>query len=268
MNTKPRLSRLAVLFASLIVAPAAFGQGPSAVDIVQKSQAAFLYPGNDAVTKVSMNLIDKGGGKRSRVMTMLRRDEKQGGNQKYFIYFHEPSDVRGMTFLIWKYADKNDDRWIFVPAVNLVRRIAAQDSRSSFVGSDFTYEDVSGRDIDADAHTLKGEQTLDGKRSYQVESVSKTAAEYARKLAWIDAATFLPLKEEYYDRRGELYKVFTADEVQKVGGLWTIMRRTMKNVKSGHRTEVAFTSVRYSVGLTDALFTERYLRNPPAEWIR
>src|SRR4030067_1387473 len=99
------------------------------------------------MARVPMNLIDKDGHARTRVMTMLRRDTDEKGNQKYFIYFHEPGDVRQMTFMVWKYADKEDDRWIFIPAVDLVRRIAADDKRSSFVGSDFTYTDVSGRGV-------------------------------------------------------------------------------------------------------------------------
>lgn len=242
-------------------------QALSADEIVRKSHLAFYYPGKDAKMKITMNLIDKRGGKRKRVLTMLRRDDKEGGNQKYFIYFHEPSDVRRMTMLVWKYPEKNDDRWIFIPAVNLVRRIAARDSRSSFAGSDFTYEDVSGRDLGADKHTSKGEKTLEGKRCYLIESVPQSAAEYGRKLAWIDKQTFLPLKEEYYDRRGELYKVFTAGEVKKTGGLWTVTKRTMNNVKSGHRTEVTITDVRYDLGFPGDLFTERYLRNPPMRWI-
>ena len=75
-------------------------------------------------------------------------------------------------------------------------------------------------------------------------------------------------REEYYDKRNQLYKVFTADEVKQVQGLWTTVRRTMKNVQNGQRTEVAFPEVEYNVGLEDSLFTERYLRNPPARWVR
>jgi outer membrane lipoprotein-sorting protein len=214
-----------------------------------------------------MELVDRGGGKRARSMAMLRRDAKDGGDQKYFIYFHSPADVRGMAFLVWKYAQKNDDRWIFVPTLNMVRRISAQDSRSSFVGSDFNYEDVSGRDLSADTHQLKGEETLAGKRCAIVESTPKSASDYSRKVAWIDRESLLPVKEEYYDRKNTLFRVFTADKIEKKDGFWTATERTVKNLASGHTTHVTFESVSYDVGLPDDLFSERYLRNPPAKWI-
>ncbi len=248
----------------------------SAVQIIEKSQLAFYYQGEDMKAKFIMELIDKESVKRTRVMTMLRRDEKEGGNQKYFIYFHKPADVRRMTFMIWKYPEKEDDRWIFVPAVNLIRRIAADDKRSSFVGSDFTYEDVSGRDVDSDTHTLSGEEKLGDKDCYVIQSVPKAAADYTKRLSWIDKENFLPLKEEYYDAQEQFFRVFTADKIENIRVAEskdkkvfpTVMKRTMKNVKTGHRTEVTLNSVTYNLGLKDNDFSERRMRRPPSSWIR
>ena len=174
-----------------------------------------------------------------------------------------------MTFMVWKYEGRPDDRWLFVPAISLVRRVAANDSRSSFVGSDFTYEDVSGRDVDADTHTLVREESLDGTACYVVESVPHDDdLEYQRKVSWIDKASFLSLKEEYYDRRGELYRTYSADAIADVGGYPTVTHRTMTDLTKEHRTEVVFESTEYDVGLDDDLFTERSLRRPPNKWIR
>lgn len=244
-------------------------QAPAADEIVRRSQEAFFAAGDDMRARVVMKLINKAGKERLREMTMLRQN-LEGGDQKYFIYFHRPADVREMTFMVWKYPGRDDDRWLFVPAIKLVRRIAADDSRSSFVGSDFTYEDVSGRDRAADTHALSREEVLDGQTCYVVESTPKEekGADYARKVAWIDQQSFLPLKEEYYNRRNEVYRVFTADEAKEVGGFPTVIRRTMKDLKKGHRTEVAYSSVTYNLGLSEGLFSERSLRRPPAEWIR
>jgi hypothetical protein len=237
--------------------------------IMARSQEAFLAAGNDMVARITMTLINKAGKERLRELTMLRKD-LENGNQRYFMYFHQPADVRAMTFMVWKYPGRDDDRWLFVPAIKLVRRIAADDSRSSFVGSDFTYEDVSGRDIELDTHTLLKEEGVAGTTCYVIESVpaSGSASEYGRKRSWIAKDTWLPLKEEYDDRRGQIARVFTADEVQTIGGHPTVRRRTMRDVKREHRTEVIFESVRYDVGLSEELFAERYLREPPAEWIR
>lgn len=240
-----------------------------APEIVKRSQAAFYYPGADMKATVVMELINNQGQKRLRELTMLRKN-LPGENQKYFMYFHQPGDVRRMTFMVWKYPNRDDDRWIFIPAVNMTRRIAASDKRSSFVGSDFTYEDVSGRDLAADNHTLLRTEPYNGKSCYVVQSLPREETGYSKKLSWIDQATFLPLKEEYYDARGELFRVFTADELKPVRAgnseFPSVIRRTMKDVKSGHHTEVTFRAIAYNVGLPDDLFTERSLRKPPARW--
>ena len=244
------------------------------VAIMERSQLAFYYQGEDMKARLTMDLIDKNGSRRTRLMTMLRKDENEGGNQRYFIYFHEPGDVRRMTFLVWKYPEKEDERWIFLPAVDLVRRIAADDKRSSFVGSDFTHEDVSGRDVDADDHSLVREEQLEGRDCYLIESRPKTPTDYTRRLSWIDKTNFLPLKEEYYDAQKELFRIFTADEIVMVstesgeGDRPTVIRRTMNNVKTGHRTEARYTDVTYDFDLDLDDFSERRMRQPPRSWIR
>lgn len=248
----------------------------TATEIIERAQQAFYYPGADMKAKATMDLITDTGSKRTRVLTMLRKNVPGSNEQKYLLYFHQPGDVRRTTFLVWKHWDRESDRWIFIPAVNMVRRVAATDSRSSFVGSDFTYEDISGRALNADDHSLLREEQLGGADCYVVQSVPKGPMDYTRKLSWIDKKTFLPRKEEYYDAQNELARLFTADQIQDVtvedGGAKksypTAIRRTMKNVKSGHRTEVSFESVAYDVGLEDDIFTERTVQNPPQKWIK
>ncbi len=242
----------------------------SGEEIVKKSQQIFFYAGKDMKAKVLMKLISKSGKERIRELTMLRLNKGESGEQKYYMYFHRPADVREMTFMVWKYLRKNDDRWLYVPAIKLVRRIAANDKNSSFVGSDFSYEDISGREVSEDTHTLKDKEALNGKSVYVVESVPKEekSAFYSRKVSWIDQETFLPLKEEYYDKRGDLHKIFTADKIEFVQGIATIMQRIMANVQNGHRTIVTFEDMNYNIGLKEDIFSERYLRSAPRQWIK
>ncbi len=264
------LAATAFLLSSIILSPDLLhAEDPS--EIIRKSQEAFFYPGKDMQARVKMTLIAKTGQQRIRELTMLRINSTSGGtagDQKYFMYFHNPGDVRGTAFMVYKYPNKDDDRWLFIPAINLVNRIAARDSRSSFVGSDFTYEDVSGRDIEADTFKYIREDTLEGKPCHVVESTPKSPTEYTKKISWIDKTSYLPLKEEYYDVQDSLYKVFTAGKIEIIGGLPAITQRTMSNVKSGHRTEVVFESISYNVGLSEDIFSERYLRKPPEKWIK
>jgi len=240
---------------------------PSADDIMTRAHLAMYYPGEDLRSRVTMRLVSRDGKERLRELTMTRRDLREGGEQRYFIYFHRPPDVREMTFLVWKYPGKDDDRWLYVPALKLVRRIAASDKRSSFAGSDFSYEDVSGREPEEDTHKLLREEKVAERSAWVVESIPKEpgSVDFGRKLSWIDKATWLPLKEEYSDRRGELARVFTAGELKEVQGFWTITKRVMKNIQTGHWTEAVFTEVRYDQKLLPDLFSERSLRAPPAE---
>ncbi len=257
------------LLAAAAMAPApARAADPSGEEIVKHSLEAFYYAGNDMRSKVRMKLLNSQGNVREREMTMLRINLGKAGDQRYYIYFHGPADVKGTAFLVWKYPAKEDDRWIFVPTLKLVKRIAADDKRSSFVGSDFTYEDVSGRDLDDETHALLRKENLGGRPTYVVESKPKAPVDYSRRLSWIDSERWLPLKEEYLDARNESLRTFTADKVEQIGKQWTLMARSMKNLQSGHRTEVVYQEVEYDVGLKQDIFTERYLRDAPGQWVR
>jgi len=278
-----RRSTLAVL-AGCIATTASVGSLSQSADtaaitadeIMERSQLAYYFAGEDAKGMLTMDLIDRKGNTRQRVMTMLRRNQENSGEQKYFIYFHEPGDVRRLTFMIWKYPGKEDDRWIYVPAVDLIRRIAADDKYSSFVGSDFSYEDVSGRDLSEDTHILLREEPLDDREAFVVQSIPLTPAAFTRRVSWIDKDSFLPLKIEYFDAQNQLQRIFTANAIEDIaagdgdsGHVYrTIMRRTMENVRTGHRTEVTVTSVSYDLGLSDEDFSERHMRRPPRAWTR
>src|SRR6185312_10412155 len=171
-------------------------------------------------------------------MDLWRINLGSDGDQRYMISFEAPADVRGMGFLVWKYPKKEADRWLYFPALKAVRRVAADDKRSSFVGSDFSYEDISGRQVDEEQHTLLRQEKLDDRDAYVIESRPKTPATYDKRLIWIDTERWLPLKEEYYDAEGKLQRVFKAEKVEQVGGYWTVTSRSMLTTATGHRTVV------------------------------
>lgn len=267
------LTRFTVLtmIGLFLVCPALEAQesGNDAEEIMKKSHLAYYYAGDDGIAEVSMTLIDKNGREREREFTMLRLDKEDGGKQFYYTYFKKPSDVARLTFMVHKIPDQNDLRWIYVPAVDLIKPISADDKNSSFVGSDFTYEDVSGRHWSEDTHTLKEETELDGRAVYVVESVPKEEYDgFARKISMIDKENFLPLREEYYNDKGKLIRVFTADEIEESDGILTVTRRSMEDVKGGSKTIVEFSKIEYNVGLDEDIFSERYLKNPPRKYIK
>jgi len=258
-----------VILLTLVGAFATVASAQDADSIMKKSHMAYYYAGDDGVAEVTMHIFDKRGKERTKEFTMLRLDLEDGGKQMYYTYFKKPSDVARLTFMVHKTPDGNDMRWIYVPSVDLVKPISADDKNSSFVGSDFTYEDVSGRHWTEDTHTLLGDSTIDGRAVYVIQSVPKEEYKgFARKVSYIDKENFLPLREEYYDKKDKLVRLFTAGNIQDIDGITTMTSRTMEDVKKGGRTEIEFSSIKYNVGLDESLFTERYLKNPPREYIK
>ncbi len=241
---------------------------PGAVEIMKRSHLAYYYAGDDGVADVVMTLVDKKGKERNREFTMLRLDLEDGGDQMYYTYFRKPSDVSRLTFMVHKTPDGNDMRWIYVPSVDLVRPISADDKNSSFVGSDFSYEDVSGRHWNEDDHSLIGESELDGRPVFVVESVPKEGYKgFARKVSYIAKDSYMPLKEEYFDKKDNMVRVFTAGKVEEIDGILTVTERSMEDLKKGSRTKVEFTKISYNIGVEEDVFTERYLKNPPRKYI-
>ncbi len=244
-------------------------QDMTAEEIMKKSHLSLYYSGDDGLAEVKMTIVNSRGKEREREFAMLRKDIEEGGRQNYYTYFRKPHDVSRLTFMVHKMPEETDNRWLYVPAVDLVKRISADDKNSSFVGSDFTYEDVSGRHWSEDNHTLKGEEQLNGKDVYVIESIPKEEYEgFARKVSYISKDSFLPLKEEYYDDKGELERIFTAEEVKTIEGIETATLRKMHNVQKDQYTTVEFASIDYNVGIEEDVFTERFLKNPPRKFIR
>ena len=221
---------LMILLTSLFMVGAIVAQ--DATEIMKNSHLAYYYAGDDGLAEVSMTMVDKNGKEREREFTMLRLDLEDGGNQKYYTYFKKPSDVSRLTFMVHKSAGGNDRRWIYVPAVDLVKPISADDKNSSFVGSDFTYEDVSGRHWTEDQHKFLGEQELDGKPVYVIESTPNQEYKgFARKVSYIDKASLLPLKEEYFDKKDVMNRLFHADKLEEIEGILSVTVRSMENLK-------------------------------------
>lgn len=247
---------------------------PTVDEIVAKANRAAYYQGKSGRAKVSMSIKDSQGRERVREFTILRLDlEPDGdatdtfaGDQKFYVYFERPADVNKTAYLVHKHVGKDDDRWLYLPGLSLVKRIAASDKRTSFVGSDFFYEDVSGRSPEADTHEL----AETGETYYVLKSVPKDpkAVEFASYKLWIHKTSFIPVKAEYYDAQGEKIREAQAVEVQQIQGFPTVTKSTMKDLRTGSATTVSYAKVEYNIAITEELFTERYLRNPPKAQLR
>lgn len=252
-----KLLLLALLFLPTLVLAA-----PSAEEIVEKANRAAYYAGKDGRADITMTITAPDGSTRSREFTMLRLTD-QGDDQKFYVYFKAPADVRKMAFLVWKNIARDDDRWLWLPALNLKKRIAPGDKRTSFVGSDFFYEDVSGRGTEEDNHQLI-EETAE---AYLLRSEPKDAGsvEFAWYQVWIDKQNFLPLKAIYYDRQGQAYRQVEALKVEEIDGHPTVIEAKASDLRAGTSTINSFSNISYDSGLNPRIFTERFLRRPPRE---
>ena len=240
---------------------------PDVETIVNKANIVAYYQGKDGKASVKMTITNKQDQKRVHEFNILRKDDEDGGDQKYFVYFLRPPDARRMVYMVHKHADpdKDDDRWLYLPALDLVRRIAAGDKRTSFVGSDFLYEDVSGRSLKEDTHELI--KTTD--ELFVVKNVPKNpdTVEFSYYNVSIDRKTYVPMKMEFYDKNNELYRVIESKKVEVIQGFPTVVKSLVTDLKTGSKTEMEFTKVKYDINLDD-IFQERYLRRPPREAIR
>ncbi len=274
---KPRfLISLGGLF---LVAGVAMAQtaSPTADKIIHKANHMALYQGADIKTKVSLVITDKQGRVRKRAFSSLRKnDDNLDRNQKYYTFFQAPADVRKMTFMVHKHADleKDDDRWLYMPSLDLVKRIAASDKRTSFVGSDFLYEDISGRSPEDDSHELI--ETTE--KYYVIKNTPKKpdTVEFAHYTAHIDKENFLPMKMEFFKSDGRAYRVIESSQVEAIQAKQngqpvtypTVTVSVAKNLESGGMTKMTISDIHYNVGIRDDIFSERYLRRPPRDVMR
>jgi len=247
-------------------APASAADLTDVDEIITRSNNAAYYAADDGRAYVRMTITDAKGRERIRQFSILRKDREEGADQSYAILFVRPADVRNTVFLVDKHVGGDDDRWLYLPGLDLVKRIAGGDKRTSFVGSDFYYEDVSGRGIGEDDHELV--ETTD--EHYVVKSTPKKpgSVEFVSWTAWIDKASMIPVKMEYIDDNGKVYRTIEAIEVRDVQGFPTVTQMKVSDLRTGGNTVSDFRNVQYDIGVPDDVFTERTLRNPPREWFK
>jgi outer membrane lipoprotein-sorting protein len=253
------------LFALLVSAPASImaAEEPNVEEIVQKANLAAYYAGDDGRAEVSMTITDSQGRERIREFVILRKDVEDGGKQLFYVYFKKPSDVKKMVFMVHKNVTSDDDRWMYLPALDLVKRIAASDKRTSFVGSNFMYEDVSGRNLSEDSRELVESDDT----HYVIKNTPNKPdeVEFSSYTVEIDKKTFLPIKGVYLDKNGKEYRIVEATKVEDVDGIPTVMESKVTDLAAGSSTVSKFSNIKYNVGLKDKIFTERSLRKAPRE---
>jgi len=262
------------------------------------------YEGDDSEAETIMSLQKiarkKDGNIRveaERVRKLLRYTKAYGKDDKTVMFFLEPADVRGTSFLSYIYDDdnKDNDQWLYLPAMRKIRRIASSDKSGSFMGSDFSYVDISGIKIEKYNHRFLSEDDLKAlikdksvaailkkkfgksKEGFKkaktwllspglkvVESTPKEKRTlrddgYTRLIDWIDPETLVIEKSLYFAKNRKAFKVEEVLAKENIQKIWTITKMTMENFRKNHRTLIEIKDTKYNTGLKDSYFTQRTL---------
>lgn len=238
--------------------------------------------GRDARFEMRMRLHDRHGRQRERALVLLslraqKEDGKAGGEtakkftearrgDRLLIRFTYPNDIRGTAFLVWEHPAADDERFLYLPALGRVRRIAGSESQESFVGSDFTYEDIGGREFDEYTYAMVDENASwtspDGAShpSYRLESRARDRhASSPRVVSLVRKDNFVVVHADIHNRRGEREKVYDVRRLERVEGIWTSLEMQMANELDRTRTELSVTKADYHVGLKESDFSRREL---------
>ena len=228
-------------------------------EAAQKSEAV-MSGFEDAVSKMQMTLINTRGQQKSRTMNMQVLEGKD--EDKSLMEFLTPADVKGTKFLSYEHIDKDDDQWMYLPALKRVKRISSKNKSGAFMGSEFSYEDLSAFNVKKYTYTDKlDEVTVDGVAMYKGESkpVSKYSG-YTKLITWMNAETFLISKVEYYDRKKKLLKTAYFEDYKNYGDVHRIGKITMKNIQNDKTTILVWSDEKIKTGLKEKDFHKRYLK--------
>jgi len=219
------------------------------VQILQSLEDTLNAP-QDREAHLTMQLVDKKGDVRTRELTILQK-----GQDKRLIRFLSPPDVRGVGFLVLE----DDQMYLYMPAFAKVRRIASHVKNETFMGTDFTYDDMAQNDyVENYTPTLKEETD----QHYVLELIPKADSEidYSKLVMWVNKQTMLPDTAQFYDRSGRLLKVMTQTDVKRIDGYLTPQHIEMENVQDKHKTIMDMNAVVHDQNVPDKHFTQRYLK--------
>ncbi len=220
----------------------------------------------DLTAEQTMTLIEAGGSERTRQLIYVTKTNAEG-RRSTLIRFLAPADIKGTGFLSIEREGRDDDRWLYLPAVRKTRRIAGADKTNDFIGTEFTYEDLDRENLNVHAYRLAGTDAVDGLEAWIVEAVPidprrVEESGYGKRELWVSREHHLLIRAKFYDKSGAYVKLLTTGDIRQVPGSkkWRAYRLSMEDVLKGDRTEVAVTKYEIDQGVPEDFFTERYLR--------
>ena len=251
---------LALLLTCFLATPAWAITGREVMQFVEDRDT-----GENVVSRMTMELINKKGKKRTRQMRSFRRDE--GEIARSLIFFEEPADVRNTAFLTYDYDEegRDDDQWMYLPALKKTKRIAGRDKAGSFMGSDFNYSDISGRDLRDFTFKLIKEGKVGGAPVWIVLSTPKSKevmseTGYKQSVVWVRQDNHVVVRGKSWVHKSKEVKFFEFKDLEKIGGIWFTLTTTgtrKLGKKVLHKTVLRYSDIRLDEELDAGLFTQR-----------
>ena len=275
MKVKPSIAKFVVKSIGFTVATIVMST------IVGLPESAYALTGRDIMQKVNdrddgdrsisemeMILIDKNGKQRVRKIKTYGRE--QGQQAQSLMFFLTPADVKNTGFLTYDYDEsgKDDDQWLYLPALRKTKRIASGDKSGSFMGTDLNYSDMTSPDIDLYKYTLMKETKVRGQKVWQIKSVPKTKAEaeksgYSKSVIWIRQDNYMMTRAVRWVYNKKRNKYFDAKKIEKIDGIWiaTELHVTTKSGKKTlHKTILLQKNIHFNQAeVNEGMFTVRRL---------
>lgn len=245
------MKTLFLMFAFLLTTPALALDGSA---IMKKVDAR--DDGDTRHSKTTMTLTNRNGSQRIRTLVSYSKDYE--GETKTVMVFLSPADVKGVGHLNYDYDEigKDDDTWLYLPAMKKVRRIAGSSRNDYFMGTDFTYDDMGDRQVEEDEHTLLREEKCGQYQCWIVQSVPIDSKEsmYGKTVSHIRQDNDVVVFVEFYDRQGKLLKTLTNRDIKQIDGIWAIGDMLMENVQDQHQTRITNDEITFNQTIDDSLF--------------
>ncbi|MCG7537514.1 outer membrane lipoprotein-sorting protein [Pseudoalteromonas sp. OOF1S-7] len=215
---------------------------------------------NSSYSEFKMVLQSKTGDKSTREMR-LKTLEVDNDGDKSLIVFDRPNDVKGTVFLNHSHINDADEQWLYLPALKRTKTIASRNKSGPFVGSEFSFEDLASFEVGKYQFTYLGEDTIADRKVYKVEQVPVDKfSGYKKRIAWIDSQRYIPLKIEFFDRKGSALKTLTMTDYQLyLDKYWRSHHMLMDNHQTGKSTTLITEKFEFNIDLRVQDFANRRL---------
>jgi outer membrane lipoprotein-sorting protein len=237
----------------------------TAKQIVDRSFKATKLAGSEMLS--TMAIMDSRERERIRKIATVSKLYDNGETEKRLIRFLSPADVKGTGLLTFDYENKDDDMWLFMPALRKTRRIVSTEKAKNFMGSEFTYADMTPPILEDFTYEILGEEDVGGTSCWKVEMIpvdDDVADEtgFSKRIIHIAKQDFVFRRAVYFDLDGELHKELTVENVREIDPLnhkFRPMRMVMVNKQNDRKSVLNVDEIQFNPDVKDEFFTTRYL---------